>query len=108
MNPSADPSLPSALNTSNHGPGLAFEGPLSIKYTADGRGVNDVGSVQANRAAPCNRLVYYFEVTIRDRGEYGRVGIGFSDKSFRLTRQPGWEANSFGYHGDDGHKVRCS
>lgn len=106
MDPAADPSLPNALNTSNHGHGLAFDSALSVRYTTDGRGTNDVGSVQANKPAPCNRLIYYYEVQVRDRGELGRIGIGFSDKSFRPTRQPGWEANSYGYHGDDGHKVR--
>lgn len=106
QDPAADPSLPDTLNTSNHGHGLVFEGYLSVRYTTDGRGTNDVGSVQANRPAPCNRLIYYYEVQVVDRGEHGRLGIGFAEKSFRLTRQPGWEANSYGYHGDDGHKVR--
>jgi Ran-binding protein 9/10 len=28
--------------------------------------------------------------------------VGFSAASVRLTRLPGWETNSYGYHGDDG------
>lgn len=31
-------------------------------------------------------------------------GIGFASKEFKLQRQPGWEPNSYGYHGDDGCK----
>ncbi len=31
------------------------------------------------------------------------IGIGFADKAVALTRTPGWEPNSYGYHGDDGH-----
>lgn len=30
------------------------------------------------------------------------VGIGFSDASAALTRPPGWEPKSWGYHSDDG------
>ena len=31
------------------------------------------------------------------------IGIGFCDRSVMLSRPLGWEPNSFGYHGDDGH-----
>lgn len=31
------------------------------------------------------------------------IGIGFSSKSVALSRTPGWEPESWGYHGDDGH-----
>jgi hypothetical protein len=46
--------------------------------------------------------VYYFEVAITDRGESGYIGIGVSHRSVSLSRLPGWEVNSWGYHGDDG------
>ena len=63
---------------------------------------NDVGAVQANCAAPCHTVLFYFEVTILDAGARGTIGVGFADAGFKLSRQPGWEANSWGYHGDDG------
>lgn len=31
------------------------------------------------------------------------IGIGFSSKSVSLSRAPGWEPESWGFHGDDGH-----
>jgi Ran-binding protein 9/10 len=31
------------------------------------------------------------------------IGIGFSGRSVALNRPPGWEPESWGYHGDDGH-----
>jgi hypothetical protein len=31
------------------------------------------------------------------------IGIGFSSKTVSLSRAPGWEPESWGYHGDDGH-----
>ncbi|KAG0575397.1 hypothetical protein KC19_5G001400 [Ceratodon purpureus] len=75
---------------------------LTARYTGDGRHGNDVGAIQANRPAPCRRLLYYFEMTVKDRGEKGYTAIGFTDEHFKNSRQPGWEVNSYGYHGDDG------
>ena len=31
------------------------------------------------------------------------IGIGFSSKKASLSRPIGWESESWGYHGDDGH-----
>lgn len=31
------------------------------------------------------------------------IGIGFSSKNVALSRTPGWEVESWGYHGDDGN-----
>ncbi|KAK4169198.1 hypothetical protein QBC43DRAFT_86702 [Cladorrhinum sp. PSN259] len=52
--------------------------------------------------------VYYFEVLILNRKRGGSedsipIGIGFSSKSASLARAPGWEPESWGYHGDDGN-----
>jgi hypothetical protein len=81
---------PTEFNTSTHGPGLEIcKEKLTLRYVGDGRHSNDVGAVQANRPVPTSVLIYYFEVTVLDRGEQGKIGIGFSDKSFKVTRQPG-------------------
>ena len=40
-------------------------------------------------------------------GERGLIGIGFTDASAKLGRQPGWEPGTFGYHGDDGRKYHA-
>lgn len=71
-------------------------------YTGPGNHGHDVGAVQANCAAPRDQSIYYYEVTIVSAGESGKIGIGFGDATFKLSRQPGWEPHSFGYHGDDG------
>eukprot|EP00249_Psilotum_nudum_P007140 c20336_g1_i1 orf=333-1706(+) len=75
---------------------------LSAKYIGEGQHGNDVGAIQGNRCAPCRRLLYYFEISIKDRGQKGFISIGFSDEHFKTGRQTGWEPNSYGYHGDDG------
>uniref|UniRef100_A0A383VPB8 B30.2/SPRY domain-containing protein n=1 Tax=Tetradesmus obliquus TaxID=3088 RepID=A0A383VPB8_TETOB len=103
--PHAAAVAPDAFNTAQHGPGLEIgKDKLSIRYVGDGRHDNDVGSIQGNRPVPTQQLLYYFELTVVDQGELGRIAIGFTEKSFKLTRQPGWEASSYGYHGDDGRK----
>lgn len=35
------------------------------------------------------------------------MGIGLSSQGVNMNRLPGWDKNSFGYHGDDGHSF-CS
>lgn len=47
--------------------------------------------------------VYYFEIKITNKGVKGFVGIGLSEKGMNLNRLPGWDAISYGYHGDDGN-----
>ncbi|MBA0775639.1 hypothetical protein Gotri_010757 [Gossypium trilobum] len=48
------------------------------------------------------RLLYYFEIYVKDAGAKGQIAIGFTNEGFKMRRQPGWEVNSCGYHGDDG------
>jgi hypothetical protein len=74
---------------------------LSAKFTGTYR--STVGAIQANKPAPHQRLLYYFEISVKDRREEGRISIGFTDEYFDLSQQPGWEQNSIGYHGDDGN-----
>ena len=35
------------------------------------------------------------------------IAIGFSGKDVPLNRPPGWEPESWAYHGDDGHTFAC-
>ncbi|KAI1002915.1 hypothetical protein K3495_g5288 [Podosphaera aphanis] len=65
-------------------------------------------AVRANYPMPVQCGIYYFEVTIlaREREE-SSIGIGFSSKKVPLSRLPGWEPESWAYHGDDGHSY-CS
>ena len=79
-----------------------------MSYSGPGAHSNDVGAIQGNRPAPRRRRLYYYEVEILEAGERGRMGIGFSDKGFKMGKQPGWEPNSYGYHGDDGKKFHAN
>ncbi|RIB19753.1 concanavalin A-like lectin/glucanase domain-containing protein, partial [Gigaspora rosea] len=46
---------------------------------------------------------FYFEATILNKGQNGIIGIGFCTKDANLNLMPGWENESWGYHGDDGN-----
>ncbi|KAJ8760650.1 hypothetical protein K2173_015317 [Erythroxylum novogranatense] len=99
---------PTELNTINSSGGflVVSTDKLSIKYTTVNLHGYDVGVVQANKPAPVKRLVYYFEIYVKNAGAKGQIAIGFTNDTFKMRRQPGWEANSCGYHGDDGHIYR--
>ena len=46
---------------------------------------------------------FYFEVCIENTGQNSKISVGICTKSHPLDSHPGWEPNSFGYHGDDGN-----
>lgn len=69
--------------------------------------------------------IYYFEMLVKAKGEDGFIGIGFCGRDNKLDRlpgiavgwndfmhvltyAPGWDVNSWGYHGDDGHSFEGS
>ncbi|XP_047178747.1 ran-binding protein M homolog isoform X2 [Vigna umbellata] len=95
---------PRELNTINSSGGFVVVSTdkLSVKYTNVNLHGHDVGVIQANKPSPTKRLIYYFEIHVKDAGVKGQISIGFTSETFKMRRQPGWEANSCGYHGDDG------
>ncbi|XP_062219320.1 ran-binding protein M homolog isoform X2 [Phragmites australis] len=99
---------PSVLNTVNSSGLFAVVSPdkMSVRYFGSHHHGHDVGVVQADRPAPTRRAVYYFEMGVRNAGFKGQTSIGFTSESFKMRRQPGWESNSCGYHGDDGYLYR--
>ncbi|KAI4295020.1 hypothetical protein MLD38_040710 [Melastoma candidum] len=95
---------PTELNTINSSGGflVVSTDKLSIKYPNVHLHDHDVGVVQGNHPAPAKRLVYYFEIYVKDAGTKGQISIGFTSENFKMRQQPGWEENSCGYCGDDG------
>lgn len=93
-----DEEAPTELNTINSSGGFLVVSPdkLSVKYTNVNLHGHDVGVVQANKQAPVKRLVYYFEIFVKDAGTKGQIAIGFTSESFKMRRQPGYGSFSFG------------
>ncbi|KAF2017513.1 SPRY-domain-containing protein [Aaosphaeria arxii CBS 175.79] len=81
------------------------EGGLQTKFTGPTPKSNDeAGSIRADHPMPRQGGIYYYEVTIVAKGKDGRmIGIGFTGPKVVLSRIPGWEPDSFAYHGDDGY-----
>ena len=97
--------LPTELNTKSYGNFIKVSPSKRIvTYVGTGRHSNDVGAIQSDHPVPTSKLIYYFEIKVLDAGRSGCIAIGFTDASAKLSRQPGWEANSYGYHGDDGQR----
>eukprot|EP00123_Amoebidium_parasiticum_P004318 comp15596_c0_seq1/m.12712 comp15596_c0_seq1/g.12712 ORF comp15596_c0_seq1/g.12712 comp15596_c0_seq1/m.12712 type:complete len:495 (-) comp15596_c0_seq1:53-1537(-) len=108
--PHVDPDrLPSSWSPKDFHQKLELShGNLRAKYIGPGKSDSDAAAVRANNPIPPSCGVYYYEVTITSKGRDGYIGIGLSDKTVKLDRLPGWEKNSYGYHGDDGHSFKCS
>ncbi|OUM63879.1 hypothetical protein PIROE2DRAFT_43076 [Piromyces sp. E2] len=79
------------------------KGNLRVSYNGTGKTDGDAAAVRANYPMPYQCGLFYFEVTIINKGRNGYIGIGFCTASVDLRKLPGWENNSWGYHGDDGH-----
>ncbi|CAI9755952.1 unnamed protein product [Fraxinus pennsylvanica] len=95
---------PTELDTVNSSGGFAVVCPdkLSVLYPNVNLHDHDVGVVHANCTAPSKRLLYYFEMYVKNAGAKGQNSIGFVTSDFKVRRHPGWEPNSYGYRGDDG------
>ena len=76
---------------------------LRVVYKGQGKTHRDASSVRATYPIPASCGIYYFEVTVISKGRDGYMGIGLSTQGVNLNRLPGWDKNSYGYHGDDGH-----
>ncbi|KAL3076568.1 hypothetical protein niasHS_014473 [Heterodera schachtii] len=73
------------------------------KRKGDTKNSKDAAAVRANRPIPRSCIVFYFEMTVVNKGTGGYMGIGLSEKGVSLNRLPGWDKTSYGYHGDDGN-----
>ncbi|KAJ3130194.1 hypothetical protein HK098_005441 [Nowakowskiella sp. JEL0407] len=102
VNSNSIPPLPSELNPKDMCQFLSISKQnLRVKYEGDGK-KDEAGTVRSNFPIPPQCGLYYFEVEIISKGRDGYIGIGFGDKHVTLSKLPGWESNSWGYHGDDG------
>ncbi|KAG6837216.1 hypothetical protein H0H93_013084 [Arthromyces matolae] len=78
-----------------------------LSVSADGRdltyhgascsGDKDAAAARTVQSIPPACGIYYYETEIISKGQKG-----FAGPDVKLSRLPGWEPNSWGYHGDDG------
>ncbi|KAL4784520.1 hypothetical protein BJX76DRAFT_347759 [Aspergillus varians] len=96
--------LPSRWSDSDKYPGLELPNDgLEIRYTGPvNKQDHEAASVRADHPMPPQCGIYYFEITIHSKPKDGMIGIGFSNNKASVERLPGWEQESWAYHGDDG------
>ncbi|CAG5098045.1 Oidioi.mRNA.OKI2018_I69.XSR.g15346.t1.cds [Oikopleura dioica] len=93
---------------------LIIQQGTRVEYKGPGsKGYKDAASARTNTEIPAVCGLYYFEITVISKGRDGYIGIGlvaYGDESQQLNAQqggynrlPGWDQDSFGYHGDDGN-----
>lgn len=95
--------LPFKLSTTDKHQGLDL---LNDHYDMRYSGVNgkdlEAASIRTDNPVSPQCGIYYYEIIIRNKSKDCAVAVGFSSSSFSLERLPGWEPQSWAYHGDDG------
>lgn len=79
-----------------------------VRFNGVTKNSDEAASVRTEHPMPKEVGLYYFEVTVLSRGKDGLIGVGFSGKKVNLNRLPGWETESWAYHGDDGYSFACT
>ncbi|ORZ01158.1 concanavalin A-like lectin/glucanase domain-containing protein [Syncephalastrum racemosum] len=106
---SLDLRLPSAWNPSDKSRHIEIgRNGLDLTYKGPGKTESHAASVRSNFPMRRQCGIYYFEMQVLSKGEDGFIGIGFCSPENELDRLPGWDQNSWGYHGDDGHSFEGS
>ncbi|KAF8584921.1 SPRY-domain-containing protein [Ramaria rubella] len=87
-----------SLSVSVDGRDLTFHGPTT-------GGEKDAAAARSNFPIPAACGVYYYEIDVVNKGQKGHPhgALRFGTDTVRLSRLPGWEGQSWGYHGDDGN-----
>ncbi|TPX63230.1 hypothetical protein SpCBS45565_g06791 [Spizellomyces sp. 'palustris'] len=101
--------LPTQWSNKDKSPSLELSATsLRVTYTGPGQTDAHAAAVRTNHPIPPQCGLFYYEVTIISKGRDGYIGVGLCAQNVPLNRLPGWEDNSWGYHGDDGHSFCCS
>ncbi|KAH9409776.1 Ran-binding protein 10 [Tyrophagus putrescentiae] len=87
---------------------ILSEDGLKVHYKGVGKTHKDAAAVRATHPIPSSCLLYYYEVRIVSKGRDGYMGIGLAAQNVDMHRLPGWDKQSYGYHGDDGHSFNSS
>jgi len=96
--------LPSRWSETEKNPGLELLADgLELRYNgASGKVEHEAAAARADYPMSPQCGIYYYEVEIKGKTKEGMIAIGFSTQKASLERLPGWESESWAYHGDDG------
>ena len=101
--------LPSRwLETDKYGGLEVAADGLEVKYVGLHKlGEHEAAATRSDHPMPVQCGLYYYEVRILQKGKEGMIGVGFSAAHASLEKLPGWEPESWAYHGDDGKSFCC-
>ncbi|KAJ5698200.1 SPla/RYanodine receptor SPRY [Penicillium macrosclerotiorum] len=96
--------LPSQWSSSDKYSGLELSNDgLDVRYTGPvHKHDHEAAALRADHPMPPQCGIYYYEIKIESKPKEGMIGIGFSSTKASVERLPGWEQESWAYHGDDG------
>lgn len=101
--------LPSRWSEDDKWTGLeVLAGGTEARFNGVTKSSDEAAAVRSDWPMPKEVGIFYFEVTILSRVKDAQIGIGFSTRKANLNRLPGWEQDSWAYHGDDGFVFSCS
>lgn len=101
--------LPSRWNEEDRMNGLEILADgTEVRFGGVTKTSDEAASIRADHPMPKECGIYYYEVTVLTKRGDGLIGIGFSTKKAGLNRLPGWEGESWAYHGDDGFSFACT
>ncbi|KAH6845023.1 CTLH/CRA C-terminal to lish motif domain-containing protein [Chaetomium sp. MPI-CAGE-AT-0009] len=100
--------LPSKWNRDDKEAALEVLGDgYEVRHTGRALSDHEASAIRADHYMSPACGVYYFEITVlngrHDKIKTPPIAIGFASKGTSTSRAPGWEPDSWGYHGDDGH-----
>ncbi|KAJ5929753.1 SPla/RYanodine receptor SPRY [Penicillium verhagenii] len=96
--------LPTQWSSSDKYNGLELSSDgYDVRYTGPvHKHDHEAAALRADNPMPPQCGIYYFEIKIESKPKEGMIGIGFSSTKASVERLPGWEQESWAYHGDDG------
>ncbi|KAM0720600.1 hypothetical protein Q7P37_004737 [Cladosporium fusiforme] len=105
----ASTGLPGRWSDYDKWPGLEVVGDgTEVRFSGVCKTTDEAASIRTDYPIPMEFGLYYYEVTILSKCKEGLIGLGFSGKKTALNRLPGWENESWAYHGDDGYSFAQS
>eukprot|EP01104_Vermistella_antarctica_P008740 TRINITY_DN2212_c0_g1_i2.p1 TRINITY_DN2212_c0_g1~~TRINITY_DN2212_c0_g1_i2.p1 ORF type:complete len:228 (-),score=31.14 TRINITY_DN2212_c0_g1_i2:269-952(-) len=94
---------PTMWYTRTHGPNLKFaDSTMTVEYDGVAKFECDAGSVRSDFPVPRSLGMWYYEITVAEGGSDGSIAIGFSLDTGSLTRLPGIERDTCGWHALEG------
>lgn len=93
---------PRAAGRSQHANSCLKIDGLKLKHSGCGDDEPQPAAVRANHPIPPDCPLFYFEVEVVNGGQDCSIAVGFAGEDVPLSKLPGYDPHSYGYHAGDG------